>query len=84
MTSARAVTRWSGPAFFCSSPIANIRARRALDRAVAMAFPWADTRSEMLESVNSPTAMTVTKTISMIVITKAKPDLKLRKRPVDF
>jgi hypothetical protein len=46
-----------------------------------MAFSWVATRSEMLESVNSATAMTVINTISMIVITKAKPGFKRRMMP---
>ena len=70
---AGAVIRLSGPAVFCKSPIANISAIRALARATDIALVCPEDRSEMLESVNKPTAMTVNKIISDKVTISAKP-----------
>ena len=72
-TSARAVTRVSGPACFCKSPSASIRARRALLRASAIAAPWPTVRSDTAERVNNPTAMIVSRTISRSVAIRAIP-----------
>ena len=48
-------------------------ARRALDRAVAIASPWPVARNVMLDRVSKPTAITVRRIIKLRVTTKAKP-----------
>ena len=59
--------------------MANMSARRAFDCATALACPWVDARSEMLDNDSKPTAMTVSRIISESVTTRAKP-LSLRLR----
>ena len=80
--SARAVTRVSGPVCFWSSPMARARARRALARAVAWAWEWVELRKDMLESVSSPTAITVSRISSESVMISAKPRLRQRDIPL--
>jgi hypothetical protein len=45
----------------------------ALARAVAIAFSWVDERSEVLDNVNKPTAMIVSRIIKESVTTRANP-----------
>ena len=71
--SEEALTARSGPNDFCKSPIASIRAKRALLCAVAIAAPCAVERNEIADKLNKPTATTVNRIISESVMTKAKP-----------
>ena len=73
MVWALALTRWSGPACFCNSPIARQSAMRAFARAVARAAPWLLLRSVMADNESKPTAITVSRIMRESVTTKAKP-----------
>jgi len=71
---------WSGPIVVWSSPIASISAIRAFAWASARDSPAPLVRSETAESVSSPTESTVSSTISVSEITKAKPPRSLGRR----
>ncbi|MBC7927870.1 MAG: hypothetical protein H7039_19665 [Bryobacteraceae bacterium] len=71
--SPRAVIRVSGPKLTCNSPTASIRASRAFARAICMASPCAELRREILERVNRPTAITVSRIMRDKVTISAKP-----------
>src|SRR5690606_17383503 len=82
--SAAAVTRWSGPAYFWISPMANIIAMRAFARAVACAAPCWVVRSVTTESDSSPMMMTLSKVINMMDATKLNPRCRARVLYWDF
>ena len=68
-----AVMTLSGPTEVCNSPIASIKASRALLRAKAMAAPCVVARRVSDERLKSPTASRVSRTVRLRVMTKAKP-----------
>ena len=75
-----AVIARSGPAYFWRSPIASMRANRALAWASVWAIDCEELRSVTAEIVSKPTAITVSRIISDSVTTKAKPGLGRRMR----
>src|SRR5690606_4952706 len=71
--SAVAVTRLSGPALFCSSPMASERAMRAFIRAAAIASPLPEFLKEIVDKDISPMARIVRRTINERHVTSANP-----------
>ena len=74
---AGAETLLSGPKEPCNSPKASIIASRALERATLADEDCPTERSEMLDSVSNPTAITVSKIIKLRVTISAKPACRL-------
>lgn len=68
-----AVMRVSAPACFCNSPMANMRASRALARAFAPANPRSELLSDIVDRLSKPTAITVSRISRLSVTTRAKP-----------
>lgn len=71
---AGAETLLSTPMETCRSPNANIMASRALLRAMLPAADCPEERSEILDRVSKPTAITVSRIIKLSVTISAKPD----------
>ena len=71
--SARAVTRWSGPARRWSRPAANCRARKAWARACAACWLFAATADSTRVSVMAPRSSATTSASSVSVSSSAKP-----------
>src|SRR5690606_8634776 len=72
--SARAVARWSGPAYFCSSPRATVRAVSAFWRARSSCCELVATVVSTRVSTASVTRINTRKETNRIVINRANPE----------